>query len=211
MVSREQTGTGFERRRMATRSRIVHAANRLFSEAGYSETSMEDIAAGAGVGVRTIYLHFESKAAILLGFHDGWVEAFTDEICARPADEPIADTVATALRRLVEEGWPDPSFASMPQAHPVVDFIGDGRPEIAGHILQGWIRAQDRIAAAAVRSGLYPAGSPLPRVRAAAVFASWLTTILIVRDGFEDATLAPDATGNTLGAQIIGLLAPPAP
>jgi len=210
MASGEQTGTGFERRRKATRSRIVLAANRLFSEEGYSETSMEDIADSAGVGVRTIYLHFESKAAILLGFHDGWIEAFTDEICARPADEPIADTVATALNRLVEDGWPDPRFASMPQAHPVVGFIGEGPLEIAGHVLQGWIRAQDRIVAAAVDSGLYPAGSPLPRLRAATVFASWLTTILIVRDGFADATLPSDATGNTLGSQIIALLAPPA-
>jgi AcrR family transcriptional regulator len=206
--AQERTGTSFERRKAATRSRIVQAASRLFTERGYSETSMEDIADSADVAVRTIYLHFESKAAILLGFHDDWVDAYVDEICAIPADEPIADVVTTAMRRLVEAGWPDPAFAR-PKLHPVVEFIGDGAPEIAGHIMHRWVRAQDRIVAAAVAGGQYPADSLVPRARAVTVFATWMAAMLVIRDGHHGAPLPFDASGTALGGKIVQLLAPP--
>lgn len=43
------------------RSAIVHAARKLFLEGGYAKTSMDGIADAAGVGIKTIYRHFENK------------------------------------------------------------------------------------------------------------------------------------------------------
>jgi TetR/AcrR family transcriptional repressor of mexJK operon len=43
------------------RSAIVHAARRLFLEGGYAKTSMDGIADAAGVGIKTVYRHFENK------------------------------------------------------------------------------------------------------------------------------------------------------
>jgi len=43
------------------RSAIVHAARKLFLESGYAKTSMDSIADAAGVGIKTVYRHFENK------------------------------------------------------------------------------------------------------------------------------------------------------
>jgi AcrR family transcriptional regulator len=43
------------------RAAIVDAARQAFLERGYAETSMDRIAAAAGVGIKTLYRHFEDK------------------------------------------------------------------------------------------------------------------------------------------------------
>jgi TetR/AcrR family transcriptional repressor of mexJK operon len=43
------------------RSAIVHAARKSFLEGGYGKTSMDSIAEAAGVGIKTLYRHFENK------------------------------------------------------------------------------------------------------------------------------------------------------
>ena len=52
-------------RARATQSRIITAATELFITAGYAATSVETIAATAGVGVQTVYYAFGTKRAIL--------------------------------------------------------------------------------------------------------------------------------------------------
>ena len=48
-----------------TRQRIMDAAQALFVETGYVATSVRSIARKAGVAERTVYLQFDTKAAIL--------------------------------------------------------------------------------------------------------------------------------------------------
>ena len=43
------------------RSAIVHAARKSFLEGGYAKTSMDAIAQAAGVGIKTVYRHFDNK------------------------------------------------------------------------------------------------------------------------------------------------------
>ena len=45
---------------------IVLAGLQLFTQYGYRKTSIDDIAHSAQVAKRTVYLHFENKAAVLL-------------------------------------------------------------------------------------------------------------------------------------------------
>src|SRR5438309_781947 len=45
---------------------IVLAGLQLFTQYGYRKTSINDIARAAQVAKRTVYLHFESKAAVFL-------------------------------------------------------------------------------------------------------------------------------------------------
>jgi AcrR family transcriptional regulator len=54
-----------ERRGADTRRRIEEAAARLFTEGGYTSTTMQAIADDAGVHVQTIYLAYRTKAALL--------------------------------------------------------------------------------------------------------------------------------------------------
>jgi len=48
-----------------TRERILHAARRLFEAQGYAATSMNAVAAEAGVALKTVYVSFESKSGLL--------------------------------------------------------------------------------------------------------------------------------------------------
>lgn len=54
-----------EARARRTKERIAAAAGRLFSERGYAATTIEAIAAEAGVAVQTVYASFGNKRAIL--------------------------------------------------------------------------------------------------------------------------------------------------
>ena len=50
---------------MPTRQRILECAADLFAKNGYTETSIRDLAAAAGLNAASIYNHFPSKNAIL--------------------------------------------------------------------------------------------------------------------------------------------------
>lgn len=52
-------------RAQATRLRITKVAYRLFSERGYAETTMAEIAEAAGVAVQTVYFAFHTKGELL--------------------------------------------------------------------------------------------------------------------------------------------------
>lgn len=54
----------------ATRREILRAARQLFSEHGYANTSVQQIAEESGVAVQTIYSSVGSKAALLLALND---------------------------------------------------------------------------------------------------------------------------------------------
>src|SRR5258708_25940043 len=56
--------------RSAKPNAIVLAALRLFTRYGYRKTSVDDIAEAAQVAKRTVYLHFENKAAVFLAILD---------------------------------------------------------------------------------------------------------------------------------------------
>jgi AcrR family transcriptional regulator len=51
--------------RDATRRRIIAAARKVFVNKGYARATIEEITAAAGVSRATLYLHFDSKFALL--------------------------------------------------------------------------------------------------------------------------------------------------
>ncbi len=51
--------------RDATRRRIITAARKVFVKKGYARATIEEITAAAGVSRATLYLHFDSKFALL--------------------------------------------------------------------------------------------------------------------------------------------------
>jgi len=79
-----------------TREALVQAASVRFLAQGVEDTSAEQIAADAGVSLRTFYRHFSSKHELLFGDYTGlnWFRAALD---ARPDDEPIIDSVQSAI------------------------------------------------------------------------------------------------------------------
>jgi len=77
----------------ATRERILNAAEHLFHAQGVSATSLQDIAAGAGVTRGAVYWHFSDKADLF--------NAMMERVCL-PMEEPgtLADRQAPALQTL---------------------------------------------------------------------------------------------------------------
>ncbi|SPM39732.1 TetR family transcriptional regulator, partial [Mycobacterium numidiamassiliense] len=67
-----------------------------FLAQGVEDTSAEQIAADAGVSLRTFYRHFSSKHDLLFADYTGlhWFRAALD---ARPDDEAIIDSVQSAI------------------------------------------------------------------------------------------------------------------
>jgi AcrR family transcriptional regulator len=57
-------GRTLSTRGLATRRRLLEAAERIFAEVGYHEASIVKITEGAGVGQGTFYLYFGSKKEI---------------------------------------------------------------------------------------------------------------------------------------------------
>lgn len=79
-----------------TREALRQAAVVRFLAQGVEDTSAEQIAADAGVSLRTFYRHFGSKHDLLFADYTGlhWFRAALD---ARPVDEPIVDSVQAAV------------------------------------------------------------------------------------------------------------------
>jgi AcrR family transcriptional regulator len=79
-----------------TREALRQAALVRFLAQGVEDTSAEQIAADAGVSLRTFYRHFSSKHDLLFADYTGlhWFRAALD---ARPANESIIDSVQSAV------------------------------------------------------------------------------------------------------------------
>jgi AcrR family transcriptional regulator len=181
----------YDRKKAATRLRITDAGHRLFASRGFDEVSMEDIAAEADLAVRTLYLHFESKAGILLAHFDAWLDVYVAAVAERPVDEPIARTMEAALARVREAGLDqNRRFSEIQRPYPVVEYIGGGNPVIAGHAMQAWVNAQSRMIADAKKRGGYPDDSVVPHARAAAHFAVWIGTVIAFRQAFDGEPIA---------------------
>lgn len=79
-----------------TREALRQAAVVRFLAQGVEQTSAEQIAADAGVSLRTFYRHFRSKHDLLFADFTGlhWFRAALND---RPAGEPIIDSVQAAI------------------------------------------------------------------------------------------------------------------
>ncbi len=90
-----------ERRKAATQLEISRRAAELFSARGASSVTAEEIAAAAGIGLRTFYRYFRTKedavAPLLAGGVTGWIAHIGD------ADAPDGETVGQALERATRQ------------------------------------------------------------------------------------------------------------
>ncbi len=65
-----------ERQRQEREQLIVSAAEELFLEQGYHDTSIDDIAARVGIAKGTVYLHFASKEELMVALHERGMRSF---------------------------------------------------------------------------------------------------------------------------------------
>jgi AcrR family transcriptional regulator len=80
-----------------TRAALRNAAMVRFLAQGVEATSAEEIAADAGVTVRTFYRHFTSKHDLLFADYDSGLQWFRKALAERPADESVIASVQAAI------------------------------------------------------------------------------------------------------------------
>ena len=87
-----------------TREALRQAAIVRFLAQGVEDTSAEQIAADAGVSLRTFYRHFASKHDLLFA-DDAGLQWFRSALAARSGDEPIIESVRSAILARPYDDW----------------------------------------------------------------------------------------------------------
>jgi TetR/AcrR family transcriptional regulator, regulator of mycofactocin system len=90
---------GWPQRKLLTRQRLEGTSLRLFAERGFDQTTVDDLAAAAGVGRRTIFRYFPSKNDIVFGALDDRLHMLAAELEAgRIAGLPLAEMMRRAFQ-----------------------------------------------------------------------------------------------------------------
>ncbi|MBV8976008.1 MAG: TetR/AcrR family transcriptional regulator [Alphaproteobacteria bacterium] len=126
-------------RSLATRERLLAAAEKTFADKGYDGAKLSDIAAEAGVSVGAVYFRFKDKDALFLGVAETFVQEararlgeFVVDDATRPLDEVVRTFVMRTaanfaahrglFRAIIERGF---------EHKPVLDIMFALRDEIA--------------------------------------------------------------------------------
>lgn len=158
-----------ERKKRATRQLISDVATALFSERGFDNVTVDDVAAAADVAKMTVFNYFARKEDLLFDRSDEPRQLLCDRLATRGAQAPLA-----ALRALVHE--------LVEQRHQLVKMT----PVVAGF----WnvvaespaLRAHTRKLAAELERDLgrmlaetvgAPAGEPIAQLVATLLVGAW--------------------------------------
>lgn len=91
-------GHGRRGRPAATsRHELEKLAFELFERRGFDATTIDDIAAEAGIGRRTFFRYFESKNDLVWGSFSDHLDRMRERFARCPADRPVMDAVRTAV------------------------------------------------------------------------------------------------------------------
>ncbi|WP_255950871.1 TetR/AcrR family transcriptional regulator [Streptomyces odontomachi] len=116
---RRRSGPDSARRSERSRRAIYAAALDLVAEQGYRKTTVEGIAARAGVGKQTIYRWWPSKAEVLMEAFLDLGEQAAEAVGGEPYTFPHTDDLAADLREVLRatvDELQDPAFESPARA-----------------------------------------------------------------------------------------------
>jgi AcrR family transcriptional regulator len=86
-----------EQKREETRGRLMREGQRLFAEQGFDRTSVDEIAAAAGVSRRTFFHYFDSKEDVVLARKDDFERALLEAIRTAPPETPLLQVAEQAV------------------------------------------------------------------------------------------------------------------
>lgn len=115
-----------QRKKEGVREAILESAFRLFSERGYSETSLPAIARAAGMSTANVYIYFESKIEILFTLYEPWLVRFLDRL-SRSLQR--IETKSKKLERLLKGLWLDLPRESNGFANNIMQALSTSRSE----------------------------------------------------------------------------------
>lgn len=157
-----------EQQKQHTRVALEDAALRLFAHNGYEQTTVEEIAAAAGVSMRTFFRYFSSKQHVLFGdVAHHRVGLLRAALQSRPVGEDPLDSVRIVLD---ESDITDPDELAQIRAR--LQLLFD-QPQLIGTYLTVSHELRQLICEfVAQRCGLPPV-HPYPLLVSAAAQAAW--------------------------------------
>lgn len=196
------------RPRGTTKRELELIAMRLFSEQGFEETTVEQIAAVAGISGRTFFRYFPGKAEVLWYSFDDEVAGLRAAFAAVPPDEPMM----AAVRRVVVNANRYRA-EDVPELRTRMKLVADvpALAATAGPHYDAWERAVGEFAATRLHQ---PPDSLIPMAvgrttlaAARAAFDAWLSradadlTVYLDRAlaALEQGFATPDASPVTTG------------
>ncbi|MGW5743654.1 TetR family transcriptional regulator [Amycolatopsis sp. NPDC003861] len=185
-----------ERVREAVQAELAQAAIELFAQRGFAETTVEAIAARAGVSERTFFRHFGAKEDPVLQPIERLSAAAAARLAGRLAEEPPVPALRAALGVAVEFVERDPS------AMRTILQLNAANPGLRGRHLEKQAEWVDGLAAVmATRLGM-PLGAPAARLPCAVVMAAYekALTLCAAEDRLADVAEEFDAALAEVGA-----------
>lgn len=190
-----------ERKKSETRQAIADAALDLALRHGPHDVTVDDIAAAADVSPRTVFNHFPSKEAAILGIDPGRRRVLLRSLEERPDDEP---PLAALRRTLAELYAPDRlrrwrSRARLAREHPSLQaaYVG-ALAELE----------DDLTAVIGRRTGVDPDTDPYPRLVVAVMAVTMRVSLThAAASHLDDAEL--DRTVDRAFAMVAAGLPPP--
>ncbi len=209
-MSEQQAESLRERKKRRTRQSIIDVAHALFHVNDYDTTTVEAIAAGAEVSVRTFFRYFANEVSVRTFFRyfankeevalaplDEMGELTLTALRRRPADEPPL----TALRAAVLDAWTIMSPDGESLRHYTDHLLPIGKASaLAGAVQNRIVALGDRFALEFVEGD--DAGGPQPRTdlhASLAAFAFLAAVQVAVRAWCaSDSTDPADLVANAL-------------
>jgi AcrR family transcriptional regulator len=96
-TARGAPATLWDRTRQLASREILETALRLFTEQGYDETTIAQIAREAGVSQRTLFRYFGTKEDLLGGNQDRFGQVLTDTISEQPAEAGVWEALRAGV------------------------------------------------------------------------------------------------------------------
>jgi AcrR family transcriptional regulator len=164
-----------ERKKRRTRRTLAQAALRLFTERGYENTTVADIAAAAEVSTRTFFAYFPTREDVVFADTDERIEAMRGALATLPAGTPPGQAIHAMVERVFATG--DGMFG--PDRAPRTALVL-GRPELRAKAMERLLSAQQ-------------------------AFADWLRTAYPKLDDVTAATISGALIGGLVGAALVSL------
>lgn len=156
-----------------TRERIKDVALELFTEQGYEQTSLREIAERLGVTKAALYYHFKSKEEIVHAFVEDRVAVLAELVDWVKTQPPGPDTRAAFLHRYANE-------INVGKQHSIMQFFQNNQPALKGMAIGERMRDQ-LLELVEVLAG--PDADPVTKLRTAvSVFVLHGGPLLLMRD-----------------------------
>lgn len=184
--------------RNAVRQEVMRQAWRLFAAHGFEATTIDQIAAAAGMSRRTFFRYFTGKEELIVEQLVEAGERIADALAALPADEPVWPALRDAFAVVVEaaEAHPEQSRALRIMLRDEAAIRGS---------LQEWRRRWTELLSPLVVRRLPADPGSDPELRAEALAGSALACLDAAQSAWAD---RPEANLGRLLDDAMGAVAP---